>query len=118
MKATAVDAGNHHNNVLRLRTQDGGKVIKNKHKEKENEEIQAYLTKLQELVPFMPKNRKLTKLEVIQHVIDYIRDLRQTLGLPPQSSRVTLDLVDPMEMIQAAVTGNNNVILPKSQSHQ
>ena len=64
MKATAVEsgAGHHHSsngssNVLGIRSQDG-KVHKAKHKEEENEEIKAYLTKLQELVPFMPKNRK------------------------------------------------------------
>jgi len=107
MKATAVESHHHHNhaNVLGIRSQDG-KVHKTKHKEEENEEIKAYLTKLQELVPFMPKNRKLSKLEVIQYVIDYIRDLRQTLGLPPQSNRLGLDLMDPMDMISAVTAAN------------
>jgi len=45
----------------------------------ENEEIQMYLTKLKDLVPFMPKNRKLSKLEVIRHVIQYIAELQYTL---------------------------------------
>ncbi|GJQ68123.1 Emc [Trypoxylus dichotomus] len=48
-----------------------GRITKHK-KDIENEEIQMYLSKLKDLVPFMPKNRKLSKLEVIQHVIDYI----------------------------------------------
>ncbi|KAI9557975.1 extra macrochaetae-like protein [Daphnia sinensis] len=46
---------------------------------KEQVEIQMYLSKLKELVPHMPKNRKVSKLEVIQHVIDYICDLQSEL---------------------------------------
>lgn len=52
-------------------------------KDVENEEIQMYLSKLKELVPFMPKNRKLSKLEVIQYVIDYICDLQYALETHP-----------------------------------
>ncbi|VEN38364.1 unnamed protein product [Callosobruchus maculatus] len=54
-----------------------GKICKKK--DIENEEIQMYLTKLKDLVPFMPKNKKLSKLEVIQYVIDYICDLQNAL---------------------------------------
>ena len=35
----------------------------------------AYLERLQELVPQCPKDKKASKLEVIQAVIDYIYDL-------------------------------------------
>uniref|UniRef100_A0A6V7HWR4 BHLH domain-containing protein n=1 Tax=Bracon brevicornis TaxID=1563983 RepID=A0A6V7HWR4_9HYME len=45
----------------------------------EAEEIAAYLTKLKSLVPDMPRKRKLSKLEVIQRVIEYIWDLQTTL---------------------------------------
>lgn len=51
----------------------------------ENAEIQMYLSKLKDLVPFMPKNRKLSKLEVIQHVIDYICDLQLALETHPMA---------------------------------
>lgn len=51
----------------------------------ENAEIQMYLTKLQDLVPFMPKNRKMSKLEVIQHVIDYICELQTALESHPSA---------------------------------
>ncbi|XP_013190773.1 protein extra-macrochaetae [Amyelois transitella] len=54
-----------------------------RHREGENAEIQMYLSKLQDLVPFMPKNRKISKLEVIQHVIDYICDLQSALENHP-----------------------------------
>ena len=43
------------------------------------DEVQMYLNKLTHLVPNAPKHRKLTKLEVIQCVIDYICDLEETL---------------------------------------
>ncbi|XP_023025719.1 basic helix-loop-helix domain-containing extra-macrochaetae [Leptinotarsa decemlineata] len=58
-----------------------GKVTKRK--DIENEEIQMYLSKLKDLVPFMPKNKKLSKLEVIQYVIDYICDLQSALETHP-----------------------------------
>lgn len=61
---------------------NSGRVSKPK-KDIENEEIQMYLSKLKDLVPFMPKNRKLSKLEVIQHVIDYICDLQSALETHP-----------------------------------
>jgi DNA-binding protein inhibitor ID len=61
----------HHNNSLRD-TNSG-----------ENAEIQMYLSKLKDLVPFMPKNKKLSKLDVILNVIDYICDLQSALESHP-----------------------------------
>lgn len=49
----------------------------------ENAEIQLYLSKLKDLVPFMPKNKKLSKLDVILNVIDYICDLQAALESHP-----------------------------------
>ena len=43
------------------------------------EEMQELLCKLKDLVPYMPRHKKLSKLEIIQHVIDYIFDLQQAL---------------------------------------
>lgn len=48
----------------------------------EAEEVAAYLTKLRSLVPDMPRKRKLSKLEVIQRVIEYICDLQTALEEP------------------------------------
>ncbi|XP_058828839.1 protein extra-macrochaetae [Topomyia yanbarensis] len=59
----------------------GGRV--QRHRDGENAEIQMYLSKLKDLVPFMPKNRKISKLEVIQNVIDYICDLQNALESHP-----------------------------------
>lgn len=58
-----------------------GRVSKNR--DGENAEIQMYLSKLKDLVPYMPKNRKISKLEVIQYVIDYICDLQTALDTHP-----------------------------------
>ncbi|PRD33838.1 UNVERIFIED_CONTAM: id2 [Trichonephila clavipes] len=54
-------------------------------KEITHDEIQALLTKLKEIVPNMPRNRKLSKLEIIQYVIDYIVDLQIALESHPRS---------------------------------
>lgn len=48
-----------------------------------HDEIQALLAKLKEIVPNMPRNRKLSKLEIIQYVIDYIVDLQIALESHP-----------------------------------
>lgn len=49
------------------------------------EEMHELLGKLKDLVPYMPRNKKLTKLEIIQYVIDYIFDLQQALDNHPTS---------------------------------
>lgn len=48
-----------------------------------HEEMQSLLAKLKELVPNMPRNKKLSKLEIIQNVIDYILDLQIALETHP-----------------------------------
>ncbi|CAL8110336.1 unnamed protein product [Orchesella dallaii] len=90
-----------------------GKVRKAKHcnqKEEENVEIREYLNKLQDLVPCMPKNKRLSKLEVISNVIDYIHDLRQTLGLPPCSA------VFDMESVLSTSQDGNSQISPDTKA--
>lgn len=42
-------------------------------------EMMSLYEKLIELVPSIPKNRPTSKLEIIQHVIDYIFELQHTL---------------------------------------
>lgn len=44
-----------------------------------NTEMQKLLTKLRGLIPGIPPNQKMTKLEIMQHVIDYIADLEHVL---------------------------------------
>lgn len=65
-----------------------------RHRDGENAEIQMYLSKLKDLVPFMPKNRKISKLEVIQNVIDYICDLQSALESHP-----AVNTFDPVQAL-------------------
>jgi len=52
----------------------------------DQEEMQLLLGKLKELVPNMPRNKKLSKLEIIQYVIDYIFDLQLALESHPSTT--------------------------------
>lgn len=52
-------------------------------REGENAEIQMYISKLKDLVPIIPKRKRLSKLEVIQYVIDYICELQSALETNP-----------------------------------
>jgi len=64
------------------------KVKKFGHNKMDNvshDEMQSLLAKLKELVPNIPRNKKLSKLEIIQHVIDYIFDLQLALESHPSS---------------------------------
>ncbi|RMC17291.1 hypothetical protein DUI87_05872 [Hirundo rustica rustica] len=40
-------------------------------------------SKLKELVPSIPQNKKVSKMEILQHVIDYILDLQIALDSHP-----------------------------------
>lgn len=53
-----------------------------KPKQEENTEMQQCFSKLKELVPSVPKDIKLSKTQLLQHVIDYILDLESTLDVP------------------------------------
>ena len=48
-----------------------------------SEEACRLLLKLKNLVPGIPRNKKLSKLEIIQNVIDYILDLETVLNSHP-----------------------------------
>ncbi|CAH1707700.1 uncharacterized protein LOC114123216 [Aphis gossypii] len=56
----------------------GGRVHR-KRGDLEDEKIQKYLSKLKDLVPLIPKDKRISRLEVIHHVIDYICDLEDML---------------------------------------
>jgi len=60
--------------------------VHKKNTESRIHEMQELLLKLKELVPNMPKNKKLSKLEIIQYVIDYIYDLQTALDNLPASA--------------------------------
>lgn len=94
-----------------------------RHRDGENAEIQMYISKLKDLVPFMPKNRKLSKLEVIQNVIQYICDLQTALDSSPMmsefdaaavlaSKNLASELISPRQPLH--VRPSPNTILPSS----
>lgn len=74
----------------------------------ERQEIREYLDKLRQLVPGCPKAGKLSRLAVIQHVIDYIVELQDTLvhhpanaaALAVEQDVARLAHVDPLLALQ------------------
>lgn len=48
-------------------------------KKLELEEMQECFLHLREIVPTIPRDKKLSKVEILQHVIDYIVDLQMAL---------------------------------------
>jgi len=85
------------------------KVTKQSKKDVENEEIAMYLSKLKQLVPFMPRNRRLSKLQVIQYVIEYIMDLQSALDMHPA--------IDVMAVRSAAAAMLSNSAQQNSSSN-
>lgn len=81
----------------------------------ENAEMKMYLSKLKDLVPFMPKNRKLSKLEIIQHVIDYICDLQSELETHPEMNN--FDAATSIAFNNAAAS-NTNISASTQQQQQ
>ena len=49
-------------------------------------EISRMLNKLRTLIPGIPPEQKMSKLEIMQHVIDYINDLENVLDQQGQSN--------------------------------
>ncbi|XP_076874864.1 DNA-binding protein inhibitor ID-1-like [Brachyhypopomus gauderio] len=46
------------------------------------QDMNSCYSKLKELVPTLPPNKKASKMEILQHVIDYIWDLQVELASP------------------------------------
>ncbi|KPM11753.1 hypothetical protein QR98_0103280 [Sarcoptes scabiei] len=67
--------------------------IEMRQKELDQQEMQLLLAKLKQLVPGIPKNRRLSKLEIIQHVIDYIFDLQMALESHPIASTMAASVL-------------------------
>ncbi|XP_067856869.1 DNA-binding protein inhibitor ID-1 [Heptranchias perlo] len=67
-------------------------------------------TKLKELVPTLPQNKKVSKVEILQHVIDYIWDLQLELDDQPgmgcqQAASTTVQSRTPLTALNTDVTG-------------
>lgn len=53
-----------------------------------SDQEEKLLQQLQQIVPTLPKNRKVSKLEVIENVIEYIMNLERVLEDEPADSVV------------------------------
>ncbi|XP_075904087.1 DNA-binding protein inhibitor ID-1 [Nelusetta ayraudi] len=53
------------------------------------QDMNSCYSKLKELVPTLPTNKKATKVEILQHVIDYIWDLQVELDEPEKSRQLS-----------------------------
>ena len=65
--------------------------------------MQACFHKLKQLVPTVPHDRKVSKVALLQHVIDYILDLEVTLDFKPSEESAKL-LRTALEQSAAAAT--------------
>ncbi|VVC24174.1 Myc-type, basic helix-loop-helix (bHLH) domain [Cinara cedri] len=80
MKSVPMCRNNNNNNNNSTGAVSGGRVHrKPRGNDVEDEKIQKYLAKLKDLVPLIPKDKRISRLEVIHHVIDYICDLEDML---------------------------------------
>jgi len=59
------------------------------------QDMNSCYSKLKELVPTLPTNKKASKVEILQHVIDYIWDLQVELDEPEKMSRQQHVAVQP-----------------------
>ncbi|XP_068218430.1 protein extra-macrochaetae-like [Palaemon carinicauda] len=89
----------------------------------ERQEIREYLDKLRQLVPACPKAGKLSRLAVIQYVIDYIVELQDTLVHHPVNSILGSEDIDltslhsnPIFSLQALNTSCKNSTAPINTS--
>lgn len=57
------------------------------------QDMNSCYSKLKELVPTLPTNKKASKVEILQHVIDYIWDLQVELDEPEKSRQLSASSV-------------------------
>lgn len=81
MKSVPLCRSNANNSAAATGAVAGGRVHRPSKRSDhlEDEKIQKYLSKLKDLVPLIPKDKRISRLEVIHHVIDYICDLEDML---------------------------------------
>ena len=77
--------------------------------------MQACFHKLKQLVPTVPHDRKVSKVALLQHVIDYILDLEVTLDFKPSEESAKL-LRTALEQSAAAAAATTRKPLSESSS--
>ena len=73
----------------------------------DRQEMQSLLAKLKQLVPGIPKHRHCSKLEIIQHVIDYIFDLQTALEQHPIASTLAVSALATADFITITTNSAN-----------
>nr|XP_043879515.1 DNA-binding protein inhibitor ID-1 [Solea senegalensis] len=71
------------------------------------QDMNSCYSKLKELVPTLPTNKKASKVEILQHVIDYIWDLQVELDEPEKSRQhsVSGGARTPLTTLNAELAG-------------
>lgn len=71
------------------------------------QDMNSCYSKLKELVPTLPTNKKASKVEILQHVIDYIWDLQVELDEPEKSRQLSAGSVPrtPLTTLNAELAG-------------
>ncbi|XP_055352685.1 protein extra-macrochaetae-like [Paramacrobiotus metropolitanus] len=70
-------------------------AIQKLRKNAESEEMDAMemlFDKLAHMIPSIPKEQKLTKLQILQHVIEYIQDLESQVEFHPEAENLCTGL--------------------------
>lgn len=69
------------------------------------QDMNSCYSKLKELVPTLPTNKKASKVEILQHVIDYIWDLQVELDEPEKSRQLSASSVPrtPLTTLNAEI---------------
>lgn len=74
-------------------------------------EMSACFSKLKELVPSIPVDKKISKTQLLQHVIDYILDLELALDTHPSGLSVMCDVmsVDSASLVRQPLVERSDV---------
>lgn len=80
--------------------------------------MQACFARLMQLVPTIPPNGKMSKVQLLQHVIDYILDLEHTLDFRPSDLLHQSGKVDEDSEWGVIVSNSNGSITPSSPPQQ
>ncbi|XP_066527746.1 DNA-binding protein inhibitor ID-1 [Hoplias malabaricus] len=67
-------------------------------------DMNSCYSKLKELVPTLPANKKHSKVEILQHVIDYIWDLQVELDEPGRKSQASAPARAPLSTLNAEIS--------------
>ncbi|XP_062842639.1 DNA-binding protein inhibitor ID-1-like [Trichomycterus rosablanca] len=71
------------------------------------QDMNSCYSKLKELVPTLPANKKASKVEILQHVIDYIWDLQVELNEPGRKNSTPRNPLTTLNAELASISVEN-----------